>query len=58
MCELCCKWRRLPWHVNPKDLGGDWVCADNKWTPEEASCDVRRRGGGEGGGGRERMGSL
>ncbi|CAM9822718.1 unnamed protein product, partial [Choristocarpus tenellus] len=40
-CDLCFKWRRLPWHINPeKDLGSKFYCSDNKWNFEEASCDV------------------
>lgn len=42
-CEepSCLKWRRLPWYVDAdRDLGERFTCADNKWTPELASCDA------------------
>lgn len=39
-CDKCLKWRRIPWYVNPEQLPDYWVCADNKWDPERASCDV------------------
>ena len=39
-CDKCLKWRRIPWYVDPEQLPDYWVCADNKWDPERASCDV------------------
>ncbi|CAM9539119.1 unnamed protein product [Chrysoparadoxa australica] len=44
-CEnpRCLKWRRLPFYINiNKELDQDqsFTCKDNKWVPEQASCDV------------------
>lgn len=39
-CDKCLKWRRIPWYVDPEQLPHYWVCADNEWDPERASCDV------------------
>ncbi len=40
-CDNCLKWRRLPWFVNPsEDIKEHFLCKDNQWTPESASCDA------------------
>ncbi len=40
-CDSCLKWRRLPWFVNPsEDIKEQFLCKDNQWTPESASCDA------------------
>ena len=41
-CEKrnCKKWRKLPGHVDMKQLPEKWFCEMNKWDPERANCDV------------------
>ncbi len=40
-CDHCLKWRRLPWFVNPsEDIKERFLCKDNQWIPESASCDA------------------
>lgn len=41
-CDKCLKWRRMPWHIDPEQLPQFWVCADNVYDPERASCDVSK----------------
>ena len=39
-CDDCLKWRRMPWHTDPAQLGEKWFCNQNTWDLERASCDV------------------
>ena len=39
-CYRCGKWRKLPQDVDEDELPDEWVCENNKWDPEYASCDV------------------
>ncbi len=39
-CDDCKKWRRIPWNVDSEELPDEWVCAMNKWDPENANCDA------------------
>jgi hypothetical protein len=43
-CESCKKWRRVPWHINVESLPELWICSQNVWDPESASCDVPQDG--------------
>ena len=40
-CEkrTCKKWRKLPGHVDMKQLPEKWFCEMNIWNPERANCD-------------------
>ena len=42
-CDKCLKWRRMPWHTDPAQLGDTWFCWQNTWDVEKASCDVSLR---------------
>ena len=39
-CDACNKWRKVPASVEMGDLPETFVCADNDWEPEYASCDI------------------
>ncbi|KAF7457289.1 CW-type Zinc Finger family protein [Cryptosporidium felis] len=39
-CELCKKWRKLPFGMNPNTLPEEWVCSMNTWDKYYNSCDV------------------
>ena len=39
-CNKCDKWRALPASVDTKQLPDIWVCADNTYDPEHATCDA------------------
>jgi len=36
----CQKWRKIPWHVDIDMLSEKFVCSDNLWRPNFASCDA------------------
>jgi hypothetical protein len=37
-CDGCKKWRRVPWFVDSAALSDKWVCNDNTWDTETATC--------------------
>ncbi|KAH8583941.1 CW-type Zinc Finger family [Cryptosporidium sp. chipmunk genotype I] len=39
-CELCKKWRKLPFGMNPNTLPEEWVCTMNTWDKLYSSCDA------------------
>jgi hypothetical protein len=39
-CELCKKWRRVPWHIDVNSLPDLWECSMNCWDPDSANCTV------------------
>lgn len=39
-CEGCHKWRRVAWFVDIASLSDSWVCADNFWDCEVATCEA------------------
>jgi hypothetical protein len=39
-CELCKKWRRVAWHVDPETLPELWECPLNTWDIDNATCDA------------------
>lgn len=41
-CEnpSCQKWRKIPWHVDIDMLSEKFVCSDNIWNKNSASCDA------------------
>ncbi|KAL3919748.1 MAG: hypothetical protein SGILL_003598 [Bacillariaceae sp.] len=38
--ENCQKWRKIPWNVDVDLISQRFVCSDNKWNPNSASCDA------------------
>lgn len=38
-CDLCSKWRRIPWDVNVESLPDSWNCFLSTWNPEYAYCE-------------------
>lgn len=39
-CDACDKWRKVPANAGMDDLPETFVCEDNDWEPQYASCDV------------------
>ncbi|XP_042397910.1 cysteine-tryptophan domain-containing zinc finger protein 7-like isoform X1 [Zingiber officinale] len=39
-CDICQKWRLLPYWTNPRDLPGNWQCSLLNWLPRMNSCHV------------------
>ena len=37
-CDACNKWRRVPWHVDLEALPDPWVCGQNTWDIDAATC--------------------
>lgn len=43
-CELCRKWRRVAWSVNPDALPDLWECHMNTWDIDNATCEAPQDG--------------
>mmetsp|Transcript_31208 Transcript_31208/g.36006 ORF Transcript_31208/g.36006 Transcript_31208/m.36006 type:complete len:434 (+) Transcript_31208:156-1457(+) len=39
-CDLCNKWRKLPWFFDVDTLPEKFVCQDNLWNPESNNCEA------------------
>jgi len=39
-CELCKKWRRVPWHIDVESLSELWDCSENTWDLDSANCEA------------------
>lgn len=39
-CDACNKWRRVPWHVDLEALPDPWVCSQNTWDIDAATCEA------------------
>eukprot|EP01038_Epipyxis_sp_PR26KG_P004388 gene4388-6204_t len=39
-CDLCHKWRRIPYHIDPESLVDTWNCTMNTWDGESANCNA------------------
>ena len=39
-CELCNKWRRVAWHVDPDTLPELFECSMNTWDLDNARCEA------------------
>ncbi|CAL9133271.1 unnamed protein product [Musa textilis] len=39
-CDICGKWRLLPYETNPSDLPNTWQCNMLNWLPGMNSCEI------------------
>ncbi|KAJ8491510.1 hypothetical protein OPV22_013231 [Ensete ventricosum] len=39
-CDMCGKWRLLPYETNPSDLPNTWQCNMLNWLPGMNSCEI------------------
>ncbi|GJN10734.1 hypothetical protein PR202_ga28852 [Eleusine coracana subsp. coracana] len=39
-CDICQKWRLLPYEMNPSNLPKKWKCSMQQWLPGKNRCDV------------------
>ncbi|ONK55163.1 uncharacterized protein A4U43_UnF6900 [Asparagus officinalis] len=39
-CDLCEKWRLLPFDADPNNLPGQWECSMQLWLPGLNNCDI------------------
>ncbi|TVU37312.1 hypothetical protein EJB05_10621 [Eragrostis curvula] len=39
-CDICQKWRLLPYEMNPSNLPKKWKCSMQQWLPGKNRCEV------------------